>query len=307
MGTHGGINMLLSYDADILPKVRMMGQIRYSTPWVHFPRTINEYILYAITEGNMYLREDNKEYALKAGDVFILEPGLLHEGYQKATCSYYYAHFTHPSILPVEDAVSALEAFNENRRQSLISYSLEAQDPTSSTTYLPKLFHLRSSQIRTRLSSAVNYYNSREENYKRKTATELHLFLLDMAHEYLLAQNNLSKSKINKSEAIVEKILSYLNANYSQRITSADIAEQFEVNFDYINRVFAAKTGSPIFTYINILRISNAKQLIATTELPFTEIAYLVGIDDRYYFSKLFKKITGQTPSDYYKESRYRI
>ena len=299
--------MLFYYDADVLPKVRMMGQIRYTTPWIHFPRSINEYVLYAITEGNMYLRENNEEYSLKAGDVFILEPGLFHEGFQKATCSYFYAHFTHSSLTPANDIDKALENFNENRRKSLISYNLDEQDPTDSLTCVPKLFHLRNSTIRTRLSSAVEYYNSREENYKRKTATELHLFLLDMAHEYLLSENNLSKSKINKSEAIVEKILAYLNSNYSQHMTSKDIAEIFEINFDYINRVFAAKTGSPIFAYINFLRISNAKQLIATTELPFSEIAYLVGIEDRYYFSKLFKKITGQTPSDYYKESRYKI
>ncbi len=300
------MSMLFSYDADLLPKVRMMGHIRYTSPWIHFPRSINEYILYVITEGCMYLREDNTEYELKAGDVFLLEPGLFHEGYKKATCSYYYAHFTHPALSPSKDPASSLTAFQENRRKSLVSYNLDEQDPTDSVTCIPKRFHLRNSRIKNRLASAVDYYNSREENYKRKTSSELHLFLLDIAHEYLLSENHLSKSKINKSEATVEKILTYLNANYSQHITSKDIVEIFDVNFDYINRVFSAKTGSPIFSYLNFLRISNAKQLIETTELPFSEIAYLVGIDDRYYFSKLFKKITGQTPSDYYKESRYK-
>ena len=70
--------------------------------------------------------------------------------------------------------------------------------------------------------------------------------------------------------------------------------------------MFSNLTGSPIFTYINILRIYNAKQLIATTDLPFSEIAYLVGIEDRYYFSKLFHKATGMSPTEYYKEVRSR-
>ena len=56
--------------------------------------------------------------------------------------------------------------------------------------------------------------------------------------------------------------------------------------------------------YLNILRINNAKQLISTTDLPFSEIAYLVGIEDRYYFSKLFRKMTGMSPTEYYKEVR---
>ena len=64
--------MLLSYNADLLPKVRMIGQIRYNEPWIHFSRCINEYILYVIREGNMYLQEDGIRYHLKAGDFFLL-------------------------------------------------------------------------------------------------------------------------------------------------------------------------------------------------------------------------------------------
>lgn len=76
--------MLLSYNADILPKVRMLGHIRYREPWIHFARSIDEFILYAVRDGNMYLREDGMQFHLKAGDFFLLEPGLPHEGYQKA-------------------------------------------------------------------------------------------------------------------------------------------------------------------------------------------------------------------------------
>ena len=75
--------MLLSYNADLLPRVRMLGRINYTEPWIHFSRTINEYVLYVIRDGNMYLREDGILYHLKAGDFFLLEPGLHHEGYQK--------------------------------------------------------------------------------------------------------------------------------------------------------------------------------------------------------------------------------
>ena len=99
---------------------------------------------------------------------------------------------------------------------------------------------------------------------------------------------------------IAEQLLRYLNQNYTKHLTSREI----EGNFDYLNRVFSSLTGSPVFAYLNILRINNAKQLISTTDLPFSEIAYLVGIEDRYYFSKLFRKMTGMSPTEYYKEVR---
>ena len=71
--------MLFSYNADLLPQVRMMGQIRYSEPWLHFSRCINEWVLYVIRDGNLYLQEDGVRYHLAAGDFFLLEPGLTHE------------------------------------------------------------------------------------------------------------------------------------------------------------------------------------------------------------------------------------
>ena len=77
--------MLISYNADLLPKVRMLGQIRYNEPWLHFSRCINEWVLYVIRDGNLYLQEDGIRYHLSAGDFFLLEPGLPHEGY--AFCS----------------------------------------------------------------------------------------------------------------------------------------------------------------------------------------------------------------------------
>ena len=71
-----------------------------------------------------------------------------------------------------------------------------------------------------------------------------------------------------------------------------------------ISVIFDTDLVTSQFAYLNILRINNAKQLISTTDLPFSEIAYLVGIEDRYYFSKLFRKMTGMSPTEYYKEVR---
>lgn len=298
--------MLLSYNADLLPKVRMLGQIRYSEPWIHFSRCINEQVLYVIREGNMYLQEDGVRYHLTAGDFFLLEPGLPHEGYQKVPCDYYYAHFTHPDMHRVTDEKAAMALLAEKRRQSLISYNLDENDPTDPITYLPKHFHLSGGEFKSQLHAAVECYDSREEHYKRRASTQIHSFLLQVAHDHLLAQNSAQGRKMRKSDAVAERLLRFLNQNYSKCLTSRDIEEMFEVNFDYINRVFSHMTGSPIFTYINILRIYNAKQLIATTDLPFSEIAYLVGIEDRYYFSKLFRKMTGVSPTEYYKEVRSR-
>ena len=296
--------MLISYNAGLLPKVRMLGQIRYNEPWIHFSRCINEWVLYVIRDGNLYLQGNGIRYHLTAGDFFLLEPGLTHEGYQRASCDYYYAHFTHPDMCRAGDDRQAIAELAEKRRESLVGYNLESVDPTSPTTYLPKQFHLAGGEFKAQLRTAVECYDSREEDYKRRTSALLHSFLLQTAHEHLLSQNSAKGKKLRKSDVAAEQLLRYLNQNYTKHLTSTEIGELFETNFDYLNRVFSSLTGSPVFTYLNILRINNAKQLISTTDLPFAEIAYLVCIEDRYYFSKLFRKMTGMSPTEYYKEVR---
>lgn len=213
--------MLFSYNADLLPRLRMTGHIRYSQPWIHFARRLDEYVLYVIREGNMYLRENGLEYNLKAGDFFLLEPGLQHVGTRKASCDYFYTHFTHPELRRVEDGAAAMAELAEKRRQSLISYNLDAADPTDSVTYLPKHFHLSGGEHRSLLRSAVACYEAREEHYKRRASTFLHSFLLQTAHEHLMAEMAVRDRRLNRSEAAVDQLVQYLNRNYPRSSRAA--------------------------------------------------------------------------------------
>jgi YesN/AraC family two-component response regulator len=300
--------MLFSYNTDLLPKVRMIGKINYIKPWVHFARTANEFILYVIREGEMFLEEDGIRYHLKKGDFFLLEPELFHKGYKEASCSYYYVHFKHSDlkrINPNEETQVVSDSL-EKRRISLLSYNLDEKDPTDPYAIFSKLDNIIDYQeIKGILNHAVSVYNRREEHYKRAASTELHRFIMDIAHAFVLNQNTIKNgSMIKKSVTKVEGILNFLNSNYMHKITSTMIEEQYEVNFDYINRVFYEVTGNTIFHYLNSIRISHAKELISSTNLKFGEIAYLAGIEDNYYFTRIFKKYCGMTPTQYYKSCR---
>jgi YesN/AraC family two-component response regulator len=303
--------MLFSYNTDILPKVRMIGKINYVKPWIHFARTANEFILYVIRDGDMYLEEDNIRYHLKKGDFFLMEPGLLHQGYKMAPCCYYYVHFKHSDLNQIEEEKEqqAIADILEKRNISLLSYNLDEKDPTDPYAIFQKHENILDYQDNKGiLNLAVSIYNRREEHYKRQSSVELHRYFLNVAHGFVLGQNVVNTGKtVKKSEIKVEEILNYLNSNYMNKISSIMIEDRFEVNFDYINRVFLERTGNTIFHYLNSIRISHAKELICSTTLKFSEIAYLTGIEDNYYFTRIFKKYCGMTPTQYYKLSRNEV
>jgi transcriptional regulator GlxA family with amidase domain len=68
------------------------------------------------------------------------------------------------------------------------------------------------------------------------------------------------------------------------------------VSTGHFQRAFKLKYGVSPVTYMNQYRISAAKNLLSTTSLSCAEIASEVGFDDIFYFSKVFKKVTGYSP-----------
>jgi len=140
--------MLLSMNTEILPKVRFIGYASYSSPWIHFKRIINEYIIYIIKKGEMYIEEGNREYVLKKGDFLILQPNIEHKGYKKSCCDYYYVHFSHSQIEVVndEDMHPVTSKILSNRKKSLTSDCLSEKDPSDPTCYIPKYYNMKNEE-----------------------------------------------------------------------------------------------------------------------------------------------------------------
>ncbi|WP_236013480.1 AraC family ligand binding domain-containing protein, partial [Paenibacillus glycanilyticus] len=87
---------MLTVNMELVPTVTFLGFVAYTSPWIHFKRNVDEYILYIIKSGELHIEENGERYVLRKGDVFMLEPNLDHEGFEKHVCDYYYIHFKHP-------------------------------------------------------------------------------------------------------------------------------------------------------------------------------------------------------------------
>ncbi|WP_438446625.1 response regulator [Gorillibacterium sp. sgz5001074] len=100
---------------------------------------------------------------------------------------------------------------------------------------------------------------------------------------------------------VIFDIAKYIEAHYREEITLQDIADRFFLSREYISRKFKQEFKENLSDYIGRIRIGKAKLLLLNPDSRIAQVAELVGYQDEKYFSKVFKKLTGQTPGEYRK------
>lgn len=120
----------------------------------------------------------------------------------------------------------------------------------------------------------------------------------EMLHKYcILVQNH---SLVNYSSPI-QNCITYIEFNYTENLTLDIIAHALNLSNAYLSNLFKKEVGITITDFIHKTQLRHAIKLLNTTQLPIHDIAIQCGFDDINYFSRVFKKYQGQTPSTYRK------
>ncbi|MCK4515241.1 MAG: helix-turn-helix transcriptional regulator, partial [Spirochaetaceae bacterium] len=98
---------------------------------------------------------------------------------------------------------------------------------------------------------------------------------------------------------VMRKAARHVRSHISDSIRLRDVASHVGLSPTYFSRLFAKEMRVPFVTYVNRARVDRARELLRTTDEPVTIIASEVGINDHSYFTKLFRRETGVTPSTY--------
>jgi two-component system response regulator YesN len=107
------------------------------------------------------------------------------------------------------------------------------------------------------------------------------------------------KKSFVQNNAIISKVNDYIAQNYQKNIRLAAIANHIHVNSSYLSRLYRQETGITITDAISRYRIEKAKEFLQNPEIKAYEVAYLVGFEDAAYFSLMFKRHTGCSPTEY--------
>lgn len=101
------------------------------------------------------------------------------------------------------------------------------------------------------------------------------------------------------TDSLYGQMVHYVEQNYLRKITLDEIAEYLHANRSYLSRLYKSRSGVNLFDDILHRRVEKAKEYMEHTDCKLYEIAVEVGFEDAGYFSKVFQKYTGMSPTEY--------
>ncbi|MBY9079145.1 helix-turn-helix transcriptional regulator [Paenibacillus sp. HN-1] len=265
------------------PKLLYAGQVSSSAGW-HFPGHKHDdlhEILY-IREGSGYFTIGDRTYAVRKGDIVVYNRGVLHEERSLPDFPFgtYCCGFSNIEIegLPLDRILpdDASPVINGGK------YATEMEA----------------------LMSVLFEESSMEEEGYQTICRGLLVSILTLIQR--IAENGRLQEE-RAGDALALSIKEYLDRNFANSISLQMIAEHFHVDRYYLSHVFKKQYNDSPINYLINRRMGEAKRLLASTEMKVWEIAKLVGYENANYFSMLFAKFMGETPSYFKRNHRKNL
>ena len=233
---------------------------------------VGQYVLIYCVDGSGFYVVDGKRHEVKKNQYFILPIGKPHEygATEGHFWTVYWLHFCGKAAHVFAEGAATPQTINVTM-QSRISERINIFDEILTT---------------------LHFGDSIED--LRYASSLLAHFLASMRY---LGQFRRAKASAEKD--IVEQAIHYMRENIENRITMAEVLRYVGYSQSHFSTVFKKKTGMSPLSYFNRLKVEHACQLLKTTDLKVNMICYKVGIEDPLYFSRLFSKVMGMSPTDY--------
>jgi two-component system response regulator YesN len=144
---------------------------------------------------------------------------------------------------------------------------------------------------------------TRKEEYEKKFFRSISFegAFQQLTEEIISQIDQLNQEKKLADKKPIRTAKQYIKEKYAQPITLEEVSNQIGFNATYFSSLFKKETGQNFLEYLTDTRIQAAKQLLADTNRSVIQVSEEVGYIDIKHFTKLFKKTTGLTPSEYRK------
>jgi len=269
--------------------------VKLNEKW-NYPNVISPYLrIYYIDEGEGLISTAHEQVKLEPGYLYIIPSFTLCHLSCNSYLSQYFLHF-------FEESAEGMSIFENNRKVIKV-----AANDTDILNFR-RLVDLSPGRGINRSDNPTIY----EKNVYYKGYRNLNntvsdpIFFETQGIIFLLISRFLGSYRFQSKspDPIPSKILDatrHIQLNLKENLTVKYLADRANLHQDYFSRLFLKHTGQRPLSYLHEKRIERAQYLIATTNMPFGQIAEKIGFESLPHFSKIFKNITSLPPGKYKK------
>ena len=139
-------------------------------------------------------------------------------------------------------------------------------------------------------------YHTLEMGYSLNNLSYANFCLYHFVASFIFPNNGFSKSS-KQDDNVINIIIMYMRENLEKKLIVDDFAQQCSISTSHFSKTFREQTGISPMDYFIHLKMQRACQLLDLTNTKIKDIAEQVGYDDPYYFSRIFNKVIGTSPS----------
>ena len=250
----------------------------------------DEFEIIYVRSGFLTVSISGESYIGKTGDAFVVSPGNLHlMGSDTGIVDYYTFLFPLKYISFRTD-----DMLDEKLLEPLNSGHLMIGPRVKDTA-------------KELCEQLIEIYMAKKDESESKITTQIRTkiillqFILEMWKKGFVMENDTSGRN-----TVEKEMVSYIQQNFTGKISLREFGEQFHLSEKYISRYFKEHFHITLSQYVTYLRLEHAKQLLQDTDIPVTDVAMQSGYQNVSYFIRSFQKAYAVSPLKYRKNNYSR-
>ena len=250
----------------------------------------DEFEIIYVRSGFLAVSISGESYIGKTGEAFVVSPGNLHlMGSQSGTVDYY------TFLFPLK--------YISFRTDDMLDEKLLEPLNSGHLMICPRV----KDTAKELCEQLIEIYEAKKDESESKITTQVRTkiillqFILEMWKKGFVIENDTSGRN-----TVEKEMVSYIQQNFTGKISLREFGEQFHLSEKYISRYFKEHFHITLSQYVTYLRLEHAKQLLQDTDIPVTDVAMQSGYQNVSYFIRSFQKAYAVSPLKYRKNNYSR-
>ena len=250
----------------------------------------DEFEIIYVRSGFLTVSISGESYIGKTGEAFVVSPGNLHlMGSQSGTVDYY------TFLFPLK--------YISFRTDDMLDEKLLEPLNSGHLMICPRV----KDTAKELCEQLIEIYEAKNDESESKITTQVRTkifllqFILEMWKKGFVIENDTSGRN-----TVEKEMVSYIQQNFTGKISLREFGEQFHLSEKYISRYFKEHFHITLSQYVTYLRLEHAKQLLQDTDIPVTDVAMQSGYQNVSYFIRSFQKAYAVSPLKYRKNNYSR-